>query len=57
MRVVILAIGLVFARGASLGHFTLLATAVYVLAVVTAVTMIQRILYVRKQLIASSAAV
>jgi CDP-diacylglycerol--glycerol-3-phosphate 3-phosphatidyltransferase len=57
VRVVILSIGLVFARGASLGHFELLAPAVYVLAVVTAVTMIQRILYVRKQLIASSAAV
>jgi CDP-diacylglycerol--glycerol-3-phosphate 3-phosphatidyltransferase len=57
VRVVILSIGLVFARGASLGHFELLAPAVYVLAVLTAVTMIQRILYVRKQLIASSPAV
>ncbi|MGH2866367.1 MAG: CDP-alcohol phosphatidyltransferase family protein [Solirubrobacteraceae bacterium] len=57
VRVVILSIGLVFARGASLGHFELLAPAVYVLAVLTAVTMIQRILYVRKQLIAGSAAV
>lgn len=57
VRVVILSIGLVFARGASLGHFQLLAPAVYVLAVLTAVTMIQRILYVRKQLIAGSAAV
>jgi CDP-diacylglycerol--glycerol-3-phosphate 3-phosphatidyltransferase len=57
VRVVILSIGLVFARGASLGHFELLAPAVYVLAVLTVVTMIQRILYVRKQLIASSAAV
>ena len=32
VRVVILSIGLVFARGASLGHFELLAPAVYVLA-------------------------
>jgi CDP-diacylglycerol---glycerol-3-phosphate 3-phosphatidyltransferase len=57
VRVVILSIGLVFARGASLGHFELLAPAVYVLAALTAVTMVQRILYVRKQLMASSAAV
>jgi hypothetical protein len=40
----------VFAKGASLGHFELLAPAVYVLAALTAVTMIQRVLYVRKQL-------
>ncbi len=32
VRVVILSAGLVFARGASLGHFELLAPAVYVLA-------------------------
>jgi CDP-diacylglycerol--glycerol-3-phosphate 3-phosphatidyltransferase len=50
VRVVILAIGLVFAKGASLGHFELLAPAVYVLAVLTAVTTIQRILHVRSQL-------
>ena len=50
VRVVILSIGLVFAKGASIGHFELLAPAVYVLAALTAVTMIQRILYVRKQL-------
>ncbi|HXO10205.1 MAG TPA: CDP-alcohol phosphatidyltransferase family protein [Solirubrobacteraceae bacterium] len=50
VRVVILSIGLVFAKGASIGHFELLAPAVYVLAALTAVTMVQRILYVRKQL-------
>ena len=33
VRVVILAIGLVFAKGASLGNFELLKPAVYVLAV------------------------
>ena len=55
VRVVILSIGLVFAKGASIGHFELLAPAVYVLAVLTIVTMIQRILYVRKQLNASAA--
>ena len=54
VRVVILAIGLVFAEGASIGHFELLAPAVYLLAALTAVTMIQRILYVRKQLNASA---
>ena len=50
VRVVILAAGLVFARGASLGHFELLAPAVYVLAVLSAVTVVQRIVYVRRQL-------
>src|ERR1700744_3187771 len=50
VRVVILSIGLVFARGASLGNFQLLAPAVYVLAALSAFTVLQRILYVRKQL-------
>ncbi|MGZ6496850.1 MAG: CDP-alcohol phosphatidyltransferase family protein [Actinomycetota bacterium] len=50
VRVVILSIGLVFAKGASLGHFELLAPAVYVLAALTVVTTIQRIAYVRNQL-------
>jgi CDP-diacylglycerol--glycerol-3-phosphate 3-phosphatidyltransferase len=50
VRVVILSIGLVFARGASLGNFQLLAPAVYVLAGLTLLTTIQRIAYVRRQL-------
>ena len=50
VRVVILSVGLVFAKGASIGHFELLAPAVYVLAVLSAVTVVQRILYVRRQL-------
>jgi len=54
VRVVILAIGLVFAKGASLGNFELLAPAVYVLAALTAVTTIQRILHVRRQLNAAA---
>src|SRR5256714_8038618 len=54
VRVVILAIGLAFARGASLGHFELLAPAVYVLAALTVVTTIQRILHVRRQLNAAA---
>jgi CDP-diacylglycerol---glycerol-3-phosphate 3-phosphatidyltransferase len=50
VRVVILSIGLVFAKGASLGHFELLAPAVYVLAGLTVFTTAQRIAHVRKQL-------
>lgn len=50
VRVVILSAGLVFARGASLGHFELLAPAVYVLAGLTIFTTAQRILHVRNQL-------
>jgi CDP-diacylglycerol--glycerol-3-phosphate 3-phosphatidyltransferase len=50
VRVVILSIGLLFARGASLGHFSLLAPAVYVLAGLATITVFQRILHVRKSL-------
>src|SRR5689334_25126528 len=50
VRVVILSIGLVFAKGASLGHFELLAPAVYVLAALTVLTTLQRIFHVRRQL-------
>jgi CDP-diacylglycerol--glycerol-3-phosphate 3-phosphatidyltransferase len=50
VRVVILAIGLVFARGASLGNFELLAPAVYVLAALSVVTVAQRIWHVRSEL-------
>jgi CDP-diacylglycerol--glycerol-3-phosphate 3-phosphatidyltransferase len=55
VRVVIIAIGLVLARGASIGHFELLAPAVYVLAGLSAITVVQRIVYVRKQLILQAA--
>jgi len=55
VRVVILAAGLVFARGASLGHFTLLAPAVYVLAGLSAITVFQRIFHVRAALRAPAA--
>jgi CDP-diacylglycerol--glycerol-3-phosphate 3-phosphatidyltransferase len=54
VRVVILSIGLVFAKGASIGHFELLAPAVYVLAALTVLTTIQRILHVRGQLNAAA---
>lgn len=50
VRVVILSIGLVFARGASIAHFSLLADAVYVLAALSVVTVLQRIWHVRKAL-------
>src|ERR1700742_1654354 len=55
VRVVILSIGLGFARGASLGHFYLLAPAVYVLAVLSLFTVAQRIWHVRKELNAPGA--
>jgi CDP-diacylglycerol---glycerol-3-phosphate 3-phosphatidyltransferase len=50
VRVVIISIGLVFARGAGIGHFYLLKPAVYVLAILTIVTTAQRIAHVRKEL-------
>jgi CDP-diacylglycerol--glycerol-3-phosphate 3-phosphatidyltransferase len=50
VRVVILAIGLVFARGASLGDFELLQPAVYVLAALSVITVVQRIWHVRRAL-------
>jgi CDP-diacylglycerol--glycerol-3-phosphate 3-phosphatidyltransferase len=50
VRVVIISVGLVFARGASIGNFSLLAPAVYVLAALTIFTTIQRIAHVRSEL-------
>jgi phosphatidylinositol phosphate synthase len=50
VRVVILSIGLVFAKGASLGHFGLLEPAVYVLAGVSLLTVAQRVWHVRREL-------
>jgi CDP-diacylglycerol---glycerol-3-phosphate 3-phosphatidyltransferase len=50
VRVVILSIGLIFARGASLGSFELLEPAVYVLAALSVVTVFQRIFHVRAAL-------
>jgi CDP-diacylglycerol--glycerol-3-phosphate 3-phosphatidyltransferase len=55
VRVVVLSAGLVFARGASLGHFYLLAPAVYTLAGLAALTTVQRIVHVRSRLKASQA--
>jgi CDP-diacylglycerol--glycerol-3-phosphate 3-phosphatidyltransferase len=50
VRVVILSVGLLFAKGAGIGDFELLAPAVYVLAVLAVFTTFQRILHVRRQL-------
>jgi CDP-diacylglycerol--glycerol-3-phosphate 3-phosphatidyltransferase len=50
VRVVILSIGLIFARGASLGDFELLEPAVYVLAALSLITVAQRIWHVRREL-------
>ncbi len=55
VRVVILSIGLLLAKGASLGDFELLAPAVYVLAALSTVTVFQRIFHVRRALLASPA--
>ncbi len=50
VRVVILSIGLVFAKGAGIGDFELLAPAVYVLAGLTAFTALQRVWHVRGEM-------
>ena len=47
VRVVILSGGLLFARGASLGDFELLAPAIYLMAILTSFTVLQRVLHVR----------
>jgi CDP-diacylglycerol---glycerol-3-phosphate 3-phosphatidyltransferase len=56
VRVVILSAGLLFAKGASLGDFELLAPAVYVLAGLSTITVLQRIFHVRKALTDPAAA-
>jgi CDP-diacylglycerol---glycerol-3-phosphate 3-phosphatidyltransferase len=50
VRVVILSIGLIFAKGASLGDFELLAPAVYAVAGLSVITVLQRIFHVRTAL-------
>jgi CDP-diacylglycerol--glycerol-3-phosphate 3-phosphatidyltransferase len=50
VRVVLLSAGLLFAKGAGLGDFELLAPAIYVMAGLTTFTVGQRIWHVRKQL-------
>src|ERR1700710_3002185 len=50
VRVVILSIGLIFAKGAGIGNFELLAPAIYVLAGLTIFTVFQRVWHVRNEL-------
>jgi CDP-diacylglycerol--glycerol-3-phosphate 3-phosphatidyltransferase len=50
VRVTVLSIGLVFAKGAGLGDFELLAVSVYVLAALALFTTGQRIWHVRQAL-------
>jgi CDP-diacylglycerol---glycerol-3-phosphate 3-phosphatidyltransferase len=50
VRVVILSIGLLFAKGAGLGDFELLAPAVYAIAGLTIFTTFQRVWHVRNEL-------
>jgi CDP-diacylglycerol--glycerol-3-phosphate 3-phosphatidyltransferase len=56
VRVVILSVGLVFAKGAGLFDVELLAPAIYAMAGLTAITVIQRVLHVRNSLKAVEAA-
>jgi CDP-diacylglycerol---glycerol-3-phosphate 3-phosphatidyltransferase len=56
VRVVILSVGLVFAKGASLGDFELLEPAIYALVGLTAVTVLQRVWHVKRALAAESPA-
>jgi CDP-diacylglycerol--glycerol-3-phosphate 3-phosphatidyltransferase len=55
VRVVILSVGLVFAKGASIFDVDLLAPAVYVLVVLTVFTVFQRVWHVRKALASAAA--
>ena len=43
VRVVLLSIGLIFAKGAGIGDFELLAPSIYVIAALTIITVIQRV--------------
>ncbi len=55
VRVVILSIGLLFAKGAGIGDFELLAPAIYLMAALTVFTVGQRIWHVRRELKARDA--
>jgi phosphatidylinositol phosphate synthase len=50
VRVVLLSIGLIFAKGAGIGDFELLAPAIYVVAALTIFTVFQRVWHVRNEL-------
>jgi CDP-diacylglycerol--glycerol-3-phosphate 3-phosphatidyltransferase len=53
-RVVILSAGLLLAEGAGLADFRLLEPAIYVMAALTTVTVLQRVFHVRRQLAAAA---
>lgn len=55
VRVVLLSIGLVFAKGAGIGDFELLAPAIYVMAALTIFTVFQRVWHVRNELLSAEA--
>jgi CDP-diacylglycerol--glycerol-3-phosphate 3-phosphatidyltransferase len=55
VRVVILSAGLLFAKGANLGDFELLAPAIYAMAVLTGFTVLQRVFHVRSALRSATA--
>jgi phosphatidylinositol phosphate synthase len=50
VRVVLLSIGLIFAKGAGIGDFELLAPSIYAIAALTIFTTFQRVLHVRNEL-------
>jgi CDP-diacylglycerol--glycerol-3-phosphate 3-phosphatidyltransferase len=50
VRVVVLSIGLVFAKGAGILDIELLAPAIYAMAALTALTVVQRVWHVRREL-------
>jgi CDP-diacylglycerol--glycerol-3-phosphate 3-phosphatidyltransferase len=50
VRVVVLSAGLVFAKGAGVFDVELLAPAIYAMAVLTAITVVQRVWHVRREL-------
>ncbi len=54
VRVVILSAGLLFAKGAGVGDFELLEPAIYALAALTVLTTFQRVLHVRRELMAQA---
>ena len=54
VRVVILSVGLLFAKGAGVGDFELLEPAIYALAALTVFTTFQRVLHVRRELMAQA---
>jgi CDP-diacylglycerol--glycerol-3-phosphate 3-phosphatidyltransferase len=55
VRVVLLSIGLIFAKGAGIGDFELLAPSIYVIAALTIITVIQRVMHVRNELSSEAA--